>query len=71
MYPLPLKYDLHNLQGQFTGFHVLMLILNSKRDSHYCISCGNISQICCPEYEMLSKPLRNVLFLSILKENLS
>ena len=69
MYPTPLKYDLHNLQGQFMGFHDLILTLNAKRDSHYCISCGNISQIFGPKYEMLSKLLCTVLFLGILKED--
>ena len=45
MYPAPLTYDLNNLQGQFIGLHDLILTSNSKRDSHSCISCDNISQI--------------------------
>ena len=51
MYPTSLTYNLHNSQGQFMGFHNLILTLNSKIDFNSCISCGNISQIFCPKYE--------------------
>ena len=53
-------YDLCNLQGQYMGFHDLILTLNCKRDSNPCISSGNISQIFGPKYKMLSKPLCTV-----------
>ena len=35
---------LQDLQGKLMGFHDLFLTLNSKKDSHSCISWGKISQ---------------------------
>ena len=66
-YPTPPIYVLHSLQGQFIGFQDFTLLLNSKRVSHSYISDGSISQIFGLRYDMLSKPLRTVLFLGILR----
>lgn len=57
-----LAYDFHNLQRQFMGFHELILTLSSF------ISCDNISQLFCPKYKMLLKPLHIFLFLGVLKK---
>ena len=48
------------------GLHDLILALNSKVDSHSCISCDSISQVLSPKHEILSRPLRTVLFLGVL-----
>ena len=48
------------------GLHDLILALNSKLDSHSCISCDSISQILSPKHEIPSRPLPTVLFLSVL-----
>ena len=66
-YSTPPIYILHSLQGQFIGFRDLTLLLNSKRVSHSYISDGSMSHIFGSKYDMLSKPLRTVSFLGILK----
>ena len=43
IYPTSLTFNLHNSQGQFMGFHNLILTLDSRIDFNSCISCGNIS----------------------------
>ena len=42
-YPTSLTFNLDNLQGQFMGFHNLILTLDSRINFNSCISCGNIS----------------------------
>ena len=68
MYPAPPIYVLLSLQRQFIEFQdFTFLLVNSKRVSHSSISDGSISQIFGPRYDMLSKPLRTVSFLGVLK----
>ena len=70
IYLEPLPYDLHNLQGQFMGFHGLILTLNVKRDSYSCIYCCNISEILGPKYEMSSMIITHCLIFRYLKKDL-
>ena len=63
------RYDFQNLQRKFMGFHHLILILNSKKDLHSCISCANISQFFGLNTRSFSKQSRTSLFLGILKKD--
>ena len=70
VYPMPPIYILHSLQGQFIVFQDFTLLSDSKRVLHCCIYDGRISQMFGPKCDMLSKPLRTVSFLGILKKSL-
>ena len=51
-------YDLHSLQGQFSGFLFLISLLKVFTVSNCFSSLGTISQILGPRIEMLSLPLK-------------
>ena len=63
-------YFLHNLHGQFFGFHSLIPFLKATTLVNSFNSNGTISHILGPKYEMLSLPWKTDLTFGIAKSEL-
>ena len=63
-------YDLHNLHVQPSGFHFLILTLNSGRDFDSLISSGTSSHVLGPIFLIVSEPYFTVRTLFLSQEGL-
>ena len=60
------KNLLHNLYGQFSGFHSFIFSLNTSKVLLFVMQSGTISQILFPNKVKVSVPLYTVLALVLL-----
>ena len=67
--PTPAMYSLHSLQGQATGFHFLIFLLNSKNVAFFML-VGMIDHILGPRKDIVSVPYSIVLTFLDLNGNL-
>ena len=67
MKPTPFKYFLHSLHVQLSGFHVLILALNTTKVSEFLISIGREFHINDPKYRNEFFPFKTLFTEEISK----
>ena len=60
MKPRPPKQFLHSLQGQSTGFHLRIVVLNKSKSQIFLKSFGRLFHITDPKYLMELAPQKIV-----------